>query len=56
MAGPVARLLALYGTGAGLGGVGLDTAAGVLLSGIAAGWGGAWLAVGRHISAIQPKV
>lgn len=56
MAGPVARLLALYGTGARLGGVGLDTVSGVLLSGIAAGWGGAWLAVGRHISAIQPKV
>jgi cell division transport system permease protein len=56
LAGPVARLLALYGASAGLGGIGLETAAGVLLGGIAAGWGGAWLAVGRHIAAIQPKV
>lgn len=56
IAGPVARLLDLYGAGARLGWPGLDTVAGVLLGGILAGWGGAWLAVGRHISAIQPKI
>lgn len=55
VAGPVARLLALYGADARLGGLDARTVAGVLLSGVAAGWGGAWLAVGRHISAIQPK-
>jgi cell division transport system permease protein len=56
IAGPVTRLLALYGAAGRLGGPGLDTVAGVLLGGILAGWGGAWLAVGRHLSAIQPKL
>jgi cell division transport system permease protein len=56
IAGPVGRLLDLYGAGTRLGGPGLDTVVGVLLSGSLAGWGGAWLAVGRHLSAIQPKV
>lgn len=56
LAGPAARLLALYGGGAPVVGLDVATAAGVLLGGIVAGWGGAWLAVGRHIADIEPKV
>jgi cell division transport system permease protein len=56
MAGPVTRLLALYGGGVPFVGVDLATAAGVLGGGILAGWAGAWLAVARHIADIEPQV
>lgn len=56
LAGPVTRLLALYGGGVPFVGADLATAAGVLGGGILAGWAGAWLAVARHIADIEPQV
>lgn len=54
--GPLSRLLALYG--AGFDGLGLParTAAAVLGGGLLAGMVGAWVAVGRHLRAIEPRV
>lgn len=54
--GPLDRLLRLYG--AEFGGFWLtpDTALMVLGGGLLAGWAGAWVAVGRHLSAIEPRV
>jgi cell division transport system permease protein len=56
LAGPLTRLLSLYG--ASFQGIGLPglTAALVLGGGVIAGWAGAWLAVARHLSAIEPQV
>jgi cell division transport system permease protein len=56
LGGPVARLSALYGGSFRL--VGLDGPASlaVLAGGLLAGLGGAWVAVGRHLAAIQPRV
>jgi cell division transport system permease protein len=53
---PLERLLRLYGTG--FGGFGLSPAnAGMVIGGgLLAGWAGAWAAVARHLSAIQPRV
>jgi cell division transport system permease protein len=53
---PLARVAALYQ--ASIGGFGLRPALvlGVLGGGLLAGWGGAWLAVARHLTEIQPKV
>jgi len=54
--GPLTRLLGLYG--AAFDGFGLPpaTALAVVGGGILAGWAGAWLAVARHLSAIEPQV
>jgi len=54
--GPLSRLLALYG--AAFGGLGLParTAVAVVGGGLLAGMAGAWVAVGRHLRAIEPRV
>jgi cell division transport system permease protein len=56
MGGPLERLLGLYG--AEFGGFGLPprTALAVVGGGVLAGWAGAWVAVARHLSAIEPRV
>jgi len=55
LSGPVERLIGLYAADVTV--LGLDglTALLVLAGGILAGWGGAWSAVARHLSAIQPR-
>ncbi len=54
--GPLQRLLALYGSE--FGGFGLRPATLLLVfgGGVLAGWAGAWTAVARHLSAIEPRV
>jgi cell division transport system permease protein len=54
--GPLERLLRLYGAGLDSFGLAPDTALLVIAAGLLAGWIGAWLAVARHLSAIQPRV
>jgi cell division transport system permease protein len=56
LGGPVARLAGLYGSSFELGGASGSTVLAVLAGGVLAGWGGAWMAVSRHLAAIQPKV
>lgn len=56
LGGPVARLAGLYGSSFELGRTSAGTVLAVLAGGVLAGWGGAWLAVSRHLAAIQPKV
>ncbi|NND54610.1 MAG: FtsX-like permease family protein, partial [Gammaproteobacteria bacterium] len=55
LSGPVDRLLGLYDSDTAV--LGLDglTLGLLLAGGVIAGWGGAWSAVARHLSAIQPK-
>ncbi len=54
--GPLERLLDLYGTE--FRGLGLPPRSAWLVfgGGLLAGWVGAWIAVGRHLSAIEPHV
>ena len=56
LGGPVERLSTLYGGSYQL--LGLDPQGGlaVVCGGLLAGLGGAWVAVARHLAAIQPKV
>ncbi len=56
LGGPVAQLSALYGGSFSL--LGLDGSSGLAVvgGGLLAGLGGAWVAVARHLAAIQPKV
>jgi cell division transport system permease protein len=56
LAGPLGRLAALYG--ASFSGFGLSGSTVLLVvgGGLAAGWAGAWVAVARHLSAIEPRV
>ncbi len=56
LGGPVARVAGLYGSSFQLGGASGSSILAVLAGGILAGWGGAWMAVSRHLAAIQPKV
>jgi cell division transport system permease protein len=56
LGGPVTRLAGLYGSSFELGGASSSSVVAVLAGGILAGWGGAWMAVSRHLAAIQPKV
>jgi len=56
LSGPVDRLASLYGGGFDRPGVDPVTFLTVLGGGVLAGLGGAWSAVARHLSAIQPKV
>ena len=56
LGGAVTRLAGLYGSSFALDGAGAGSLLAVLAGGIFAGWGGAWLAVSRHLAAIQPKV
>jgi cell division transport system permease protein len=55
LAGPVARLAALYGSGFHLTGLAWQTAAATILGAAALGWAGAWLAASHHIRAINPS-
>jgi len=55
LAGPIEKLTGLYGGNFVLHGLNIVTMGSVLAGGILAGWGGAWSAVSRHISAIQPQ-
>jgi len=55
LAGPAMQLARLYGSGFELRGLGLSGAATLLACGAALGLLGSWVAVGRHLSAIEPK-
>ncbi|HWP94896.1 MAG TPA: permease-like cell division protein FtsX [Gammaproteobacteria bacterium] len=55
LAGPVERLAGLYGGTFTLQGLDAPTAALVLATAAALGWLGAWLAVSRHLDAIEPR-
>jgi cell division transport system permease protein len=52
---PVSRLSFLYNSQFSLGGLDLETTAILLGSGVALGLAGSWLAVGRHLQAIEPS-
>ncbi len=54
IAGPVGRLASLYGSQFSLQGLGFGGTVTLLLSGIVLGWLGSWLAVARHLRAIEP--
>lgn len=54
MTGPVGRLASLYGNQFSLRGLGFDGSLELLMSGIVLGWLGSWLAVARHLRAIEP--
>jgi len=51
---PVAHLAILYGSGFRLEGLGIVSMLEVLAAAAALAWGGSWLAVRRHIRAIEP--
>ena len=51
---PVAHLALLYGSGFRLEGLGLASMSEVLAAAAALAWAGSWLAVRRHIRAIEP--
>ncbi|MCB1616484.1 MAG: permease-like cell division protein FtsX [Pseudomonadales bacterium] len=53
--GPVSRLSALYQSDFELSGLDLQSAALMLLASLFLGYGGAWLAVSRHLHDIQPR-
>lgn len=55
MRGPVRLLASLYDDGFGLLAVDIGAASWLLLGAIVLGWAGSWLAVSRHLSAIQPS-
>jgi len=55
LAGPVGRLAVLYGSGFQLQGLSLDGFLALLAGGAGLGWVGSWLAVGKHIRAIEPE-
>lgn len=52
---PSRQLARLYGSGFRLHGLGIDDIALLLACGAALGWAGSWLAVGRHLAAIEPR-
>ena len=54
LADPVSLLTALYGSGAGLSGPGLDGFIDLLIAGGLLGFLGAWLAVARRLRSIEP--
>ncbi len=54
VAGPVARLAALYGSSFRLSGLAWHTAGGVIVAAAALGWLGSWIAASHHIRAINP--
>jgi cell division transport system permease protein len=55
LAGPVARLAALYGGRFQLRGLGIVPAAGLLGIAVALGWLGSWLVATHHIRGIEPS-
>lgn len=54
LAAPVAQLASLYHSDFVIPGLGIVRATALLVAGTLLGWLGAWLAVGRHLSAIEP--
>lgn len=54
LAGPVNSLAGLYNSGFRLAGMDFTTVGALLLGGMLLGLGGSWLAVGRHLRAIEP--
>ena len=52
---PLERLIGLYETDLQLLGLDRNTVLAILGGGVLAGWGGAWTAVSRHLSEIQPR-
>ena len=52
--GPVSHLAGLYGSAFTLQGLGFGGALGLLGGGALLGWAGSWLAVARHLRAIEP--
>ncbi len=55
LADPLKRLIGLYESQLELLGLDLRTMVALIAGGILAGWGGAWLAVSRHLNRIQPR-
>ncbi len=55
LAAPLETLVGLYASEANLLGMDWATIGWVLAGGVLSGWGGAWTAVARHLSAIQPS-
>lgn len=53
MGGPVGQLVDLYGSHFSLSGLGASGVLGLLAGGIVLGWLGSWLAVARHLRAIE---
>ena len=53
--GPVMRLTALYDGGAGVAGLGLAGTGLLAVTGVGLGLCGSWVAVGRHLAAIEPR-
>jgi cell division transport system permease protein len=51
---PLERLIGLYESELSLLGLDMGSALTMVAGGVIAGWGGAWMAVSRHLSAIQP--
>jgi len=54
MAGPVGVLASLYGSQFSLRGLGFEGSLLLLACGVVLGWLGSWLAVARHLRAIEP--
>jgi cell division transport system permease protein len=54
LTGPLERLIGLYDSELNLLGLDPGGALTMVAGGVLAGWGGAWTAVSRHLSAIQP--
>lgn len=54
LSGPVEQLISLYGSDFTLKGLGFVDSLLLILDGVVLGWLGAWLAVSRHLSSIEP--
>ena len=54
LSGPVEQLISLYGSEFVLKGLGLSDSLLLIFDGVLLGWLGAWLAVSRHLSQIEP--
>ncbi|WP_396587962.1 permease-like cell division protein FtsX [Bermanella sp. R86510] len=54
LSGPVEELISLYGSDFQLKGLGIADSLLLILDGVILGWLGAWLAVSRHLSRIEP--
>jgi cell division transport system permease protein len=54
LSGPVERLITLYGSDFVLRGLGFSDSLLLIFDGVLLGWLGAWLAVSRHLSRIEP--
>lgn len=54
LSGPVEQLISLYGSDFSLKGLGFSDSLLLIFDGVILGWLGAWLAVSRHLSTIEP--